>query len=138
MPTKTGTSPKRTEPVRVEPDPSAKGLPSLGAVESAVISAVDQAPWISPADSGAVALAIKLARDIDRTGTDEATQMAALARTLLATLAAIGLTVAGRIQSDTLPPSEENPLDVLRSRAAGRIADASSSDSATVRPIPRR
>jgi hypothetical protein len=138
MPTKPRTSPKATEPTRVGTDLSGHLAQAVGDIERALVEAVEQAPWITPADAGAVSLALKLARDVDRTTADDAAQLASLARTLLATLASIGLTVTGRVQADTPPAPQENPLDALRARAAGRLTDAQSVDPETVRPIKRR
>jgi hypothetical protein len=138
MPTKPRTSPKATEPTRVGTDLSGYVDQEHALIEQAVVEAVAQAPWLTDADRGAVALAVRLARDVDRTTADDAAQLASLARTLLATLGSLGLTVTGRVQSDTPPAPQENPLDALRARAAGRLADAQSVDTATVRPIKGR
>ena len=138
MPNRPRTSPKPTEPTRVGTELSEVLDHSVGQIEQAILDAVSEAPWLTDADRGAVALALRLARDVDRTTADDAAQLASLARTLLATLASIGLTVTGRVQADTPPAPQENPLDALRARAAGRLADAQSVDTATVRPIKGR
>jgi hypothetical protein len=138
MPNKTRTAPSRPARDPDGPVAAAKVEWGVGPVAQAVNDAVTAADWITPADAAAVALALRLAADVDRCSPDDATQMAALSRTLLNCLAAIGLTVAGRVQADTPPPQQENPLDALRARAAGRLADATSVDTATVRPIKGR
>ena len=135
MPKRTGTSPDAAEPVQVGTVAAAFLGREPGPVQQGVLEAAADADWITTADQAALRLAIRLAHDID--STDDAQQIASLSRTLLAVLAAIGLTVAGRVSTDTKPPSQENPLDALRARAAGRLSDAPSADAATVRSISR-
>ena len=135
-PSKPRTSPNKAEVPPAGPDAPDEPGGFVGVVASAVYEAVMAAEWLTPADGAAVALASRLAADID--SCDDAQQIASLSRTLLAVLAAIGLTVAGRTSTDTPPPAQENPLDALRARAAGRLTDAKSADTATVRSIAGR
>ena len=132
MPEKPRTSPKRPESKPVEPDPSANS----GSVEEAVLAAAENADWITMADGAALRLAIRLGRDIDKS--DDPQQIASLSRTLLAVLAAVGMTVSGRTATDTPPPAQENPLDALRQRAAGRLADTKSADATPIRAVKGR
>ena len=136
MPKRTGTSPDATEPVPVGAATHAVLGQEPGPVQQGVLEAAADADWITTADQAALRLALRLAFDIDKA--DDPQQIASLARTLLAVLAAIGLTVAGRTATDTKPPQQEDPLDALRARAAGRLTDATSTDTATVRSIARR
>ena len=136
MPKRTGTSPDATEPVQVATAAYAVLGQEPGPVQQGVLEAAGDADWITTADQAALRLALRLAKDIDKA--DDPQQIASLARTLLAVLAAIGLTVAGRTATDTKPPQQEDPLDALRARAAGRLTDATSTDTATVRSIARR
>ena len=136
MPKRTGTSPDATEPVQVGAAATAIPVEDMGPVQQGVLEAAGDADWITTADQAALRLALRLAHDIDKA--DDPQQIASLARTLLAVLAAIGLTVAGRTATDTKPPQQEDPLDALRARAAGRLTDATRADTATVRSITRR
>ena len=136
MPKQTGTSPDATEPIPVGTAAAAFLGREPGPVQQGVLEAAADASWITTADQAALRLAIRLAHDIDNES--DAAQIASLSRTLLAVLAAIGLTVAGRTATDTKPPQQEDPLDALRARAAGRLTDAKSADTATVRSIARR
>ena len=136
MPKRTGTSPDATEPVPVSAATHAVLGQEPGPVQQGVLDAACDADWITTADQAALRLALRLAHDIDKS--DDPQQIASLARTLLAVLAAIGLIVAGRTATDTKPPQQEDPLDALRARAAGRLTDAKSADTATVRSIARR
>jgi len=132
MPNKPRTSPKRPESQPVD-----TGAPDeLPSVEAAVIAASEGADWITMADGAALRLAIRLGRDIDQS--DDPQQIASLSRSLLAVLAAVGMTVAGRTATDTPPPAQENPLDALRARAAGRLADTSSTDPTPIRAVKGR
>ena len=127
----------RTAPTGTRPSPDGPDSPDESqSVEAAVVAASENADWITLADGAALRLAIRLGRDIDKSTDPQ--QIASLSRTLLAVLAAVGLTVSGRTATDTKPVSEENPLDVLRARAAGRLTDAQGADTATVRSIARR
>ena len=107
-------------------------------VESATLAAMADADWLTAADAGAKQLALKLARDLDRLGPDEAAQLASLARTFLTTLDRLGLTVSSRRDSGTTTVEEADPLAQLRLRAEARLTDAPSGDAATVRSIARR
>ena len=76
-------------------------------------AALKAAPWITPADSGAVALALLLADEI--TNRDDGSPLPRLAAELRALLKDLGLSVAGRTD-----PAETQmqgtPLDALRAR----------------------
>ena len=119
------TARKQAEPA---PDPT---------VRDAVAAAAAKADWLTPADAGALRLALKLAADIDRLGPDEAAQLASLARTFLTTLDRLGLTVTSR-RDTPAAPQEDDPLAQLRLRAEARLTGATDRDPAPVRALPRR
>lgn len=79
-----------------------------------VKAAVASAPWITKADTATVALAIRLAREI------EADLDPRLGKLLVDVLSALGLTVAGRGTKPEEPAKEVSSLDVLRQRATQR------------------
>ena len=106
-------------------------------VRDAVEAAAAKADWLTPADQGALRLALKLAADIDKLGPDQAAQLAALARTFLTTLDRLGLTVTSR-RDTPAAPQEDDPLAQLRLRAEARLTPAAGGDTATVRALPRR
>ena len=127
----------RTSPAKAEVPPTGPDSPDRpGPVEAAVLAAADNADWITLADGAALRLAVRLGQDIDKS--DDPQQIAQLSSTLLRVLAAVGMTVSGRAQTDTPPPSQENPLDALRARAAGRLTDAKSADPTPIRAIKGR
>ena len=107
-------------------------------VRDAVEAAAAKADWLTPADQGALRLALKLAADIDKLGADDAAQLASLARTFLTTLDRLGLTVTSRRDAGATAAQEDDPLAQLRLRAEARLTDAPSGDTATVRALPRR
>ena len=131
------TAPKRTPKPRTPTEAPDVPAPAQR-VRDAVDSAATRADWITPADAAALELARKLAGDIDRLGPEDAAQLAAVARTFLAVLDKLGLTVAGRRTDPTAIVQEEDPLAALRLRAEARLTDAPDRDTATVRPITRR
>ena len=130
-------TPKRTGKAPTAPRTSDAPGP-VQRVRDAVDSAAARADWITPADAAALELARKLAGDIDRLGPEDAAQLAAVARTFLAVLDKLGLTVAGRRTDPTAVVHEEDPLAALRLRAEARLTDTPDRDAATVRALPRR
>ena len=106
-------------------------------VRDAVEAAAAKADWLTPADQGALRLALKLAADIDKLGADDAAQLASLARTFLTTLDRLGLTVTSR-RDTPAAPQEDDPLAQLRLRAEARLTGPAGGDTATVRALPRR
>ena len=75
-------------------------------VEAALRTAAAAADWLEVSDVAALELARKLAVQIDREADPHA------ARTLLAVLESLGLTVKGR--RDRKPPEEDSPLARLQ------------------------
>lgn len=116
------------KPTGKAPDPT---------VRDAVESAAAKADWLTPADQGALRLALKLAADIDKLGADDAAQLASLARTFLTTLDRLGLTVTSR-RDTAATPQKDDPLAQLRLRAEARLTSPAGGDTATVRALPRR
>ena len=123
---------KATKPDQADPS----DLPAT--IEAATREAIERSDWITPSDVGAQQLALKLARDLDRLGPDEAGQLAALARTFLTTLGQLGLTVTSRRDVAATPNQQEDPLVALRARAEARLTDPQGGDTASVRQLPRR
>lgn len=101
MPTKAnGSKPKRS------------GSPTRSkSLVDEVKAAVKAAPWITAADQATVALAIRLARELE---SEIDARRGAL---LVNVLGSLGLTVAGRGAKPQEPSREENPLDAIRQRA---------------------
>lgn len=75
---------------------------------------VKAASWLTEADAGAVAIAYKLADELDRA--TEVGELVHLSKALQGMLTALGMTVAGRV-GKAEPEEEVNPLDALRKRA---------------------
>lgn len=113
-----------TKPNRSKPKPKVVPAKPRALVDE-VAAAVKAASWITPADQAAVALAIKLARQL------EVEVDARLGKLLVDVLGSLGLTVAGRGTKPQEVEREVNPLDALRERAAGR-----SNPTATRDPKP--
>jgi thioredoxin-like negative regulator of GroEL len=88
-----------------------------GAVEAALGAAAKAADWLEVSDVAALELARHLARQVDREADPHA------ARTLLAVLEALGLTVKGR--RDRKPAEEDSPLARLQSAARRQLHPAS-------------
>jgi hypothetical protein len=82
-------------------------------------ASVRAASWLTEADAGAVAVAIRLANELDES-TDVA-QMVHLSKAIQGILTALGMTVAGRV-GKAEPDEEVNPLDSLRKRAAAPVS----------------
>ena len=128
-----GRKPTSKAPTPTEPSGAHSAAQS---VREAVEVAAVEADWLTPADAGALRLALKLAADIDRLGPDEAAQLASLARTFLTTLDRLGLTVTSR--REPAAKQEEDPLAPHRLRAEARLTGATDRDPAPVRALPRR
>jgi hypothetical protein len=79
---------------------------------------VKAATWLTVADAGAVAVAYKLADELDQS--TDVSQMVQLSRALQGMLTALGMTVAGRI-GKAEPEEEVNPLENLRKRASAPV-----------------
>ena len=75
---------------------------------------VKAASWLTEADAGAVAIAYKLADELDQA--TEVSDLVQLSKALQGMLTALGMTVAGRV-GKAEPEEEVNPLDALRKRA---------------------
>jgi hypothetical protein len=80
-----------------------------------VEASVKAATWLTAADAGAVAVALRLANELDDS-TDVA-QMVHLSKAIQGILTALGMTVAGRV-GKAEPDEEVNPLESLRKRAS--------------------
>ena len=86
---------------------------NVGALESALATAAQAAEWLEVSDVAALELARTLARLVDREADPHA------ARTLLAVLESLGLTVKGR--SSRKPVEEDSPLDRLQANARRQL-----------------
>ena len=84
-----------------------------GPLEAALVTAADSADWLEVTDVAALELARSLARQVDREADPHA------ARTLLAVLDALGLTVKGR--RDRKPVEDESPLSRLQAAARRQL-----------------
>jgi hypothetical protein len=93
---------------------------NVGSLEAALATAASSADWLEVSDVAALELARHLARQVDREADPHA------ARTLLAVLESLGLTVKGR--RDRKPPEEDSPLARLQA-AARRQLDAAPRDA---------
>ena len=110
-------SPKRAQSV---PSPAGAKVASdanVGPLETALGQAAAAADWLEVSDVAALELARSLARQVDREADPHA------ARTLLAVLDALGLTVKGR--RDRHPVEEESPLSRLQAAARRQLHAAS-------------
>jgi hypothetical protein len=87
-------------------------------------ASVKAATWLTEADAGAVAVALRLANELDES-TDVA-QMVHLSKAIQGMLTALGMTVAGRV-GKAEPDEEVNPLDALRKRASAPVGRKSAS-----------
>ena len=113
--------------------PAASGVKTpldanLGALETALGTAAQAADWLEVSDVAALELARTLARQVDREADPHA------ARTLLAVLEALGLTVKGR--RDRKPVEDETPLARLQA-AARRQLNSAPRDADDVPAKPR-
>lgn len=79
-----------------------------------VEAAVKAAPWITAADQATVALAVKLARELEFEVDPR------LGKLLVDVLSSLGLTVAGRGTKPQEPEREVSHLEELRKRSAAR------------------
>lgn len=105
---------------------------SRGSLEETLRVSLMQAPWISSADTGAVELAIYLARLLD----DPDLQLrdkGNTAKIYAGILRELGLTVAGRADKPEAKNEEVTPLDEIRKRAALRLNNAPRTLKATKR-----
>lgn len=99
-----------------------------GPVEQTVLDAVAAADWLEAADAAAVAVARRIARDLDQLPAGE-TSVATLSRSLTGVLTSLQLTPAGRRQQQAASASSDpaapvDPLAKLRARgAAARLAE---------------
>lgn len=90
---------------------------NVGSVEGALTLAASAADWLEISDAAALELGRNLARKVDTDGDPHA------ARTLLAVLEQLGLTVRGR--RDRQPAEEESPLARLQAAARRELGTAS-------------
>jgi hypothetical protein len=90
------------------------GAIQVESVRIEIEGSVKAATWLTVADAGAVAVAYKLADELDNA--TDVSQMVQLSKALQGMLTALGMTVAGRI-GKAEPEEEVNPLDDLRKRA---------------------
>ena len=93
-------------------------------VSPEIEASVRAATWLTEADAGAVAVALRLANELDES-TDVA-QMVHLSKAIQGILTALGMTVAGRV-GKAEPDEEVNPLESLRKRAAAPVSRKPSS-----------
>jgi hypothetical protein len=106
-------SPKRSQSVPTTSGVKTPSETDSGALEAALRTAADAADWLEVSDVAALELAANLARQIDREADPHA------ARTLLAVLESLGLTVKGR--RDRKPPEEDSPLARLQEAARRQL-----------------
>ena len=119
------------KPARRVPAPSGVKTASdanVGALEAALKTAAAAADWLEVTDVAALELARSLAVQVDREADPHA------ARTLLAVLDSLGLTVKGR--RDRQPAEEESPLARLQ-QAARRQLHAPAGDADVDPAVPR-
>jgi hypothetical protein len=86
-------------------------------------ASVKAATWLTEADAGAVAVAIRLANELDESV--DVAQMVHLSKAIQGILTALGMTVAGRV-GKAEPDEEVSPLDSLRKRASAPVGRKSS------------
>ena len=84
-------------------------------VKPEIEASVKAATWLTEADAGAVAVALRLADELDNS--TDVGQMVHLSKAIQGILTALGMTVAGRV-GKAEPEEEVNPLDSLRKRAS--------------------
>lgn len=82
-------------------------------------ASVKAASWLTEADAGAVAVALRLANELDESV--DVAQMVHLSKAIQGMLTALGMTVAGRV-GKAEPDEEVNPLDSLRKRASAPVS----------------
>jgi len=87
-------------------------------VREEIAGSVRAASWLTEADAGAVAIAYRLADELDQCV--DVGQMVHLSKALQSILTALGLTVAGRV-GKAEPEEEVNPLEGLRKRASKTV-----------------